>query len=1109
MKPGAPSYIRREADDELYNAVLAGEYCTVLTTHQMGKSSLMALTAARLRERGTACATVDLQGKGEKSPPPEQWYYGVVKQVADGLGLSTGWIAWWKEQDRLLPVQRMTDFFADIALKQIPGAVVVFIDEVDWMIRLPFSDEFFAAIRSCFNRRATEPAFARLTFVLLGSAAPAQLIRHATRTPFNVGRGIELTDFTPEEARPLAGPLGEDGERILARILHWTNGHPYLTQKLCAKVAEQNQPGDADFVVDAVVRDKLLSTAARHDENNLKFVADRLTQGTRDLRRVLRVYRDVLRDETVKDLPASPVHTSLRLSGVVKPDAERRLQVRNRVYRHVFDEKWVREKMPSEVGWIAGISAALAIVASLPGWYWLVFPRPYVQALETASNDAQVAYAAYRALQGPVHRARADDLLAQFWERREDRDSAILVRSRAGKQSALAALVGTDYPGLTRTFRHEGPVNAVAFSPDGKLVATGASDKTARVFEVATGREVSRLSHQDYVGAVAFSADGKLVATGSWDKTARVFEAATGREMWRLVHQDRVNAVAFSPDGKLVATASWDRTARVFEAATGRETWRLLHQDRVDAVAFSPDGKLVATGSDDKTARVFDAATGREVSHLTHQFPVGAVAFSPDGKLVATGSFDQTARVFEAATGREVSRLAHLNWVNAVAFSPDGKLVATGSLDNTARVFEAATGREVSRLAHQDSVGAVAFSPDGKLVATGSSDKTARVFEAATGREMSRLAHQYLVSAVTFSPDGKLVATGSYDNTARLFRAGTGPGVSRLAHQDSVYTAAFSPDGRLIATGSNDNAGRVLEAATGREVSRVRQQNPVIAVAFSADGRLVATGSTDNSAQVFVAATGRRVSQLKHPGSVSTVAFSPDGKLVATGSNDNTARVFEVATGREVSRLPHQLSVVAVAFSPDGKMVVTASQDSTARVFEVATGREVSRLTQQDMVYAVAFSPDGKLVATGSRDGTARLFEPATGQEISRLAHQNPVSAVVFSPDGKSLVAHSGNWLHLYQHEGDHWRPIANRHLPVIWPHTLRFSSAEAHCPRCVEMVRDVAENPLQADRLNFDEYPAPLPGAPKQLVEEWSARLGLLFDSRGRIVPLESGPPR
>jgi WD40 repeat protein len=883
MKPGAPSYIPRHADEELYQAVLAGEYCTVLTTRQMGKSSLMARTAARLREQSVACATVDLQGKGDKTTPPEQWYYGVAKQIADGLELPSDWSAWWKQQQLLPPAQRLTDLFADMVLKHIARPVVVFVDEVDWTIDLPFSDEFFAAIRSCFNRRAMEPAFSRLTFVLLGSASPAQLIKSATRTPFNIGHGIELTDFTPEEAGQLAAHLGEDGDQILARILHWTDGHPYLTQMLCATIAEADPSRDRHgaVLVDSTIQATLLSPAARQQENNLKFVGDRLTQATGNIRRVLRTYRNVLRGKPVKDIPASHVHTSLRLSGVVKPDAERRLQVRNRIYRQVFDERWVREKTPVDMRLIVGSATALVLVAIFSVWYVAIFPRPYVQALETASQDVQVAYNAYEALRKPFYRAKADDLLGRFFERRSSRDEAILVRARAGDGAKLAALVGPDYPILRRTFH--GRSSSVAFSPDGKLVATGDFDGVARVIELADGREVSRLAHGDWVKAVAFNPTAKLVATASKDQTARLFEAATGREASRLTHSAAVESVAFSRDGKLLATGSEDKIARVFEALTGRQVLRLTNEEIVYAVAFSPDGKLLATGSN-PAVHVFYVATGQEVFHVKVGL-VNGVAFSPDGRLLATGSADSSVHLVESDTGRLVSQLPHNSWVTAVAFSPNSKLLATGSWDHLARVFEVATGREVCRLPHADQVWSVAFSPDGKLLATASPDGNTRIFDVANCPDMSRLA----------SP----VAT----NAAPAAQLAKGP----------------------------ETKGRIL-----------------------------------------------------------------------------------------------------------------------------------------------------------SSDGAFSVTQTGEGHE-------------------KTPSMETYNWLHLYQKVGkDSWRPIASRFLPILWPNTVRFLPESAHCPRCVEVVRDVPGNPAKLDRINFDEYPPPIQGDPQKLVEEWGARLGLKFDSRGRIVPLQ-----
>jgi len=512
---------------------------------------------------------------------------------------------------------------------------------------------------------------------------------------------------------------------------------------------------------------------------------------------------------------------------------------------------------------------------------------------------------------------------------------------------------------------HDGPVWAVAFSPDGTRVATGSGDTmgrgngSARVFDAATGAEISRLDHGGDVRAVAFSPDGTRVATGSEDNSARVFDAASGAEISRLNHRLAVTAVAFSPDGTRVATGSEDYSARVFDAASGAEISRLDHGGAVTAVAFSPDGSRVVTGSadlmgtGDGSARVFVAASGAEISRLDHDRPVWAVAFSPDGAQVATGG---CAWVFDAATGAEISRLDHGGAVRAVAFSPDGTRVATGSWDNSARVFGAATGAEISRLDHDLAVTAVAFSPDGTRVATRSIDRSARVFDAASGAEISRLDHGRDVDAVAFSPEGTRVATGSNDGSARVFDAASGAEISRLDHGGDVDPVAFSPDGTRVVTGGGGNRARVFDAATGAEISRLDHDGAVRAVAFSPDGTRVATGSNDGSARVFDAASGAEISRLDHGGAVRAVAFSPDGTRVATGSDDGSARVFDAATGAEISRLDHDGPVDAVAFSPDGTRVATGSWDNSARVWvndhsqliEQAEHRLTRNLTQQE-----------------------------------------------------------------------------------------------------------------------------------------------------------------
>jgi len=553
---------------------------------------------------------------------------------------------------------------------------------------------------------------------------------------------------------------------------------------------------------------------------------------------------------------------------------------------------------------------------------------------------------------------------------------------------------------------HDDKVSTVAWSPDGLLLATGSDDKTARIVEAATGREIARVAHDEPVTAVAWSPDGTWLATGSGRDTkgeARIIEAATGREIIRVVHDGAVRTVASSPDGTRVATGSMDKTARIVEATTGREIARVAHDGWVNALAWSPDGTWLATGSGDllstkHEARVVEAATGREIARIAHEDEIRSVAWSPDGTRVATGSSDKTASIVDPgsvsgaglATRREIARVPHKGIVWAVSWSPDGTRLATGSGDLTsnqheARIVEAATGREIARIAHEGIVRAVAWSPDGSRLLTGSDDKSARIVEAATGREIGRVAHDSSVRAVAWSPVGTRLATGSADKTARIVEEAVGREIARVPHERGVNTVAWSLDGTRLATGSSDKSVRIVEAAMGREIARAPHKGIVWAVSWSPDGTRLATGSGDltsnqHEARIVEAATGREIARIAHEGIVFSVAWNPDGTIIATGSNDKIARIVEAATGREIARVPHERGVNTVAWSLDGTRLATGSSDKSARIVEAATGKQIARMAHDGDVNAVAWrplppAPDGStLIATGSTDNSARIW---------------------------------------------------------------------------------------------------------------------------------------
>jgi WD40 repeat protein len=620
-------------------------------------------------------------------------------------------------------------------------------------------------------------------------------------------------------------------------------------------------------------------------------------------------------------------------------------------------------------------------------------------------------------------------------------------------------------------------VRAAAFRPDGFTFLTATGDRTALWEALPVGSVSRAFQHESDVEAIAVSPDGRTVATGSTDKTARLWDAITRAPLTPpLEHRDWVHSVTFSPDGrKLLTTAGVE--ARLWEVPSGRPIGRpLLHASGPVAAAFSPDGKAVLTGAavfERGETQLWDATTGKALgSPLTRQAGARVLACSPDGRTVVTVtsakairpwsaapgfglsggssgmappiagavpvSSDKRARLWNAATGAPIGPpLEHPGAVTTAAFSRDGKLLLTTSewstkptekgrppvLEREPRLWEAATGKLVGQpLRHPGWVNFVAFSPDGKTVVTCGSDKAARLWDAGTGRLIGApLQHSSAVSVAGFSPDGKTLLTVGLDHKTRLWEAATGKPVGPdlpLAVTPAMEIA-FSPDGRRIVTRSRISSapeGNVLlwDAMTGKSLGPpLPHPGHVEVLAFSPDGKTVGTGGSDGTARLWDAATGRPIGQaLRHRAPVRAVAFSPDGKVVLTGSSDHTAGLWDADTGQPLGPpLRQQAMVTYAAFSRDGKTVLTGGLGG-AHLWEVATGRLVGDLRQHASVRNAVFSPDGTTVLIESFDfegGEARLWDAATGQPVGEpIEHPAPVHSVAFSPDGRTILTGSG-----------------------------------------------------------------------------------------------------
>ncbi|MBW4595274.1 MAG: PD40 domain-containing protein [Brasilonema angustatum HA4187-MV1] len=645
------------------------------------------------------------------------------------------------------------------------------------------------------------------------------------------------------------------------------------------------------------------------------------------------------------------------------------------------------------------MTAVFVVVLVFAGFEWFEWYGKEVSQIQTLTESSKALFASDQKLDALIEALKAGKKLKKPIEG----DSNTRLQLLSALQQAVYWV--TEHNPLEG---HKDKVGSIAWSPNGKMLASGSYDGTIKLWN-QDGKELKTLNHGSAVLSVGFSPDGKMLASAGGDGTIKLWRTVDGKELKTLTgHGDVVRSVNFSPNGKMLASGSDDGTIQLWNFES-KELRTLKHSSAVLCVSFSPDGKMLASAGGDGTIKLWSTVDGKELKTLTgHTNEVESVSFSPDGKMLASGSADKTVKLWRTADGKELKTFTqHSDSVRSVVWSPDGKMLTSASIDKTV-ILWSLEGKILRTIKNSNWVESAAWSPDGKMLAWGSLDGTITLWTL-DGKELKTLTgHGDVVRSVNFSPNGKMLASGSDDTTVKLWNLEGKESRTIKVDSGKVYSVAWSLDSKMLASGSEDGVIKLSNPVDGKELWKRKEDDSVKSVSFSPDGKLLAW--TSGKTIKLWSKDGNEIRTFKgHNKEIWSVSFSPDSKMLASASRGRTIKLWNLESKELMKLTGHSGEVRSVAWSPDGKLLVSGSTDGTIKLWNLENPKERwTRNVEGGWIYSVSFSPDGKLLASASDNGI-KLWN-LEGEEVMRLTgHSSAVRSIAWSPDGKWLASGSND----------------------------------------------------------------------------------------------------
>ncbi len=1063
-------YVRRRADDLLYETVVNGRFAHVLAPGRSGKSSLIAATAARLEANGIKVAILDLEqiGVRDGGTDPGRWYYNVAYRMLRQLRIRYDLQTWWHDKSILSNRQRLLEFYSEIILQFVAERIVVFVDQIQCIENLPYADQLLASIRAAHNTRTTDPDFSRLTFVLLGECDPVSLVSEPELSPFNVTEPIVLEDFTREQLDLFATELNLEpaaAAAALDRIFYWTRGQPYLSQKLARQVARDTMEGDVAEHVDAIATTQLAGRAALHSEPHMSHMHRAIVNDEARKEALLNLFGRVRKGIEVPGDLGSSLQRRLMAIGLVEIDHDGNLRVRNRLYESVFTARWANENLPTRLRVPALVIGILVLFVLLPFWYTQWLPRLYMDVLTSPTVELPVAVSAYENLRSfPGHADTADNLFRRFVERRallaadveqirqvadlaaelpepgrlsdelqagfwdrqasaalrdERRDVALLatleslVLSTPHRRQRAAALVSDDYPLLLGSLPPQAGSTTV-FDPASMLL---------------TSAEGARISQWSYATQAVQRRD-------SW--------SVTGLEVVPLLRRVVVDRGGTVNRIGLTLNLSHARLADL----------------RIKIIAPSGRAVEIETGLERASSNEDIRVPAAQLRDLlgeslggTWSISVRDEALGVAGQLVGWNlKLNSQGVVEEFQRGLNIPDPTERETDN-VWFDRSGRYAVARALQSdSARIWDLAFAEPVRAIAVNENETLIGLDAGARRLVTATQDSV-NIWDTATGDRLRSLPIGAAGASARLTADGAALFVeqrGDVETRLEFWSIERGAVTADLVVAGVPALIAADPTGKRVAVADYDRAVRVWDVKSGVLLAQIDLPVQPSAIRLSAGGDVLGVVHGRSGVSLWHVARPQSPLLEEYADGEWHLVFAPSGSAVLAGRAETGYQMYRAADGLLIGP-PLGLRAAAgastiVAFGEDESVVFTGNPRGLSRFWrapEVPAAGEAATVSSSDHPLwqpsadrVLVGLPGNRGIVIGDPSGHVHVVPVDAGvedvraisEDVSFIGHSSEVLRLAVDVSG-SLVASAAadNSVRIWEVDSGQPRPFTSQ----------------------------------------------------------------------------------